>query len=798
MRISTGRNRKDQHWKVEEYSWVELCDRLSHPIRTGETVQEYRRMTVADRAERKDQGGFVGGVLKGGRRLKSNMMSRTLITLDADFVTARAWENVKLMCDHALCCYSTHSHRPDQPRLRYVLPLDRPVTPEEYEPIARRIASELDIAQFDVTTYETSRLFYWPSLPTDGEFVYEVLDGEPVCADEVLASYKDWHDTREWPLGPTEQTVRIAAARKQGDPTAKRGVVGDFCRTYDVPAAIETFLSDVYEPCADSDRYTYLAGSTAAGVVIYENGAFAYSHHSTDPAGGKLCNAFDLVRLHKFGEMDRDVDPQANVPVTQLPSYKAMCEFVCSDGCCRELYVRNAKAAAEKAFGTAVGEAEGAGESDLDWMDTLDFNKKGSPEATVNNLVKILENDSALSGKLRFNEFKGLPVITGDMPWRRCHDRANGDVWRDEDMAELVVRLEKVYKLYNAPKLDTAFSAVVSRRSFHPVRDYLNGLVWDGVPRGERLFIEYLGAEDNLYTRTVTRKWLTAAVARVMEPGCKFDNLVVLVGAQGIGKSYLGHLLGRNWFSDTLTTMQGKDAYEQLNGSWIIEIAELSAMKKAEVEGVKMFISKQEDNYRGAYRRFVSSNKRQCVFYGTTNDDTFLRDGTGNRRFWPIGTDKERATENVFDLTWEDIDQIWAEAVNWYAADETLYLDATVSSLAAEEQEKYRLLDPRQGMIEEYLDKLLPEDWESYTKQKRREYIQGFNFSEDVGGTVLRETVSVPEMAYELFGEEVLQPWQAKEYHGILTGLRGWRKRPKRTRSFYGTQFCYERIGEQG
>ena len=307
------------------------------------------------------------------------------------------------------------------------------------------------------------------------------------------------------------------------------------------------------------------------------------------------------------------------------------------------------------------------------------------------------------------------------------------------------------------------------------------------------LFIDYLGAEDNLYTRTVTRKWLVAAVARAMRPGVKFDNLVVLVGAQGIGKSYLGNLLGRGWFSDTFGTVQGKDAYEQLKGCWIIEIAELSAMKKAEVESVKMFISKQEDNYRGAYREFSKVNKRQCVFYGTTNDDSFLRDRTGNRRFWPIAVNKDEALFDVFSMTDHDIDQIWAEAVELFRRGESLYLDAEVSALAVKEQEKFMTLDPRQGVIEDYLDKLLPANWDSLNKKQRRDFIQGVNFTDGLEGTVRRKEVSVPELAYELFGEETLQPWQAKDYHNILIGLPNWEKTGNRPRSIYGRQIVYER-----
>lgn len=797
MRISTGKSRKDIHWKVTDMTWESLCSKLSVPTRTPETVREYKAMSADDRSARKDVGGFVGGVVDNGRRVKSAVRSRSLITLDADFATPDSWDNACLLFDYAMCCYSTHSHTPKSPRLRYVIPLDREVTPEEYEPIARYAANELGIDQFDITTYETSRLFYWPSAPSDGEFIFEKQRGPVLCADEVLATYTDWRDTTLWPLGSSERTVRVKQAKAQGDPRTKPGLVGQFCRTYSVPEAIDAFLSEEYVPAMAENRYTYTKGSTSAGVVLYQDGLFSYSHHSTDPAGGVLCNAFDLVRLHKFSDLDYEKDK--DTPLTKLPSYKAMCSFVREDPEVKVTIAAETIEEAKAAFADPIAEEERTIDlSDLDWAKNLDMNDHGEIKATTNNLVLILENDPIVANKIAINAFKGVPCITADMPWHTCQDRSNGDQWEDKDSSSLSHYIETTYGVYNQGKLSAAFDVVSNRHAFHPVRDYLNSLHWDGIKRAEYLFIHYLGANDDLYTRTVTRKWLTAAVARAMRPGCKFDNLVVLVGAQGIGKSYLGNLLGKGWFSDTFSTVQGKDAYDQLKGCWIIEIAELSAMKKAEVESVKMFISKQEDNYRGAYKEFAGVNKRQCVFYGTTNDDSFLRDRTGNRRFWPIAVNKDAALFSVFDLTPEDIDQIWAEAVHLYKNGESLYLDALVTKLAAQEQQRFMTVDPRQGMVEDYLDKLLPENWEELTKQQRRDFIQGHSFADGVVGTVLRDSVNIVEMAYELFGEEVIQPWQAKEYHSMLTGLPDWKKTGKQKRTVYGRQFVYERMTETG
>jgi len=787
MRISIGKTRKDTHWKVVDLSWAEIVQKLSSTIRTSETVADYKAMNKDSKAEKKDVGGFVGGVVVNGRRKNDNISARSLVTLDADFADENIWDDVEMLFDYAIACYSTHSHTPKSPRLRFVIPLDREVTPEEYEPIARKIASDLGIDMFDITTYETSRLMFWPSTPSDGEFIFHENKGEFLSADETLARYIDWTDSTEWPLGSSEVAVRTKQAKAQGTPEEKPGAVGLFCKTYDIPTAIDTFLADVYEPCDIPNRYTYINGTTTAGVVVYEDGKFAYSHHSTDPAGGKLCNSFDLVRLHKFADLDADADK--DTPINKLPSYKAMCDYVHEDDLVKQQLVEENLLIAREAFGDSTPQSE---IDELDWASQLKLNK-GQVEATTDNLVIILENDPHLSGALAKNLFTDRLCIIADVPWRKCDDERNGSAWTDTDDSALRVYLEKVYGIYSQTKVTDALSTVMLKHSFHPVRDYLQSLQWDGVKRAEHLFIHYLGAEENEYTLTVTRKWLAAAVARVMHPGCKFDNLVVLVGAQGIGKSYLGKQLGKEWFSDTFTTIQGKEAYEQLGGAWVMEIGELSAMRKAEVEAVKMFISKQEDSFRAAYGRHAKVNKRQCVFYGTTNDDSFLRDKTGNRRFWPIGVDNTKAIYEVFDLASEDIDQIWAEAFTWWKSGETLYLNARVSALAEKEQEKYTVLDPRQGMVEDYLDTPLPISWYEMDKTERRNYIQGYTSIDPDAETIIRKEISVPELAYELFGEEVLQPWQAKEYHGILTAIKGWHKTGKRKRSIYGQQIYYER-----
>jgi len=319
--IATGRSRRETNWRNKETTWAKLVERVSVTHRTAETQAEYTGSTKGRQDEIKDIGGFVGGYLSGGNRKAGSVQHRQIITLDFDFANVDFWNDFTLTYGNAAALYSTHKHEPEAPRLRLLMPIDRIVQPDEYEAICRRVAGVLGIELFDPTTFERSRLMYWPSTSKDAEYLFEYQDGPWLSADEVLNSYHDWRDTSEWPVSEKVNKIIQRGMAKQGDPLEKTGVVGAFCRTFTIHEAIETFLSDLYLPCAIEGRYTYKEGSTAAGLITYDD-KFAYSHHGTDPTSGKLCNAFDLVRVHKFGLTDEEA--QAGTPVNKLPSHVAI------------------------------------------------------------------------------------------------------------------------------------------------------------------------------------------------------------------------------------------------------------------------------------------------------------------------------------------------------------------------------------------------------------------------------------------------------------------------------------------
>lgn len=761
-------------------------ERLSTTSRTPESQGEYKNMTKSQQDKIKDIGGFVAGKLKNGSRKAENVESRDIITLDADFAAVDFCDQLDIFLSCAWCVYSTHKHTPEKPRLRLLIPLDRSATAEEYEALARKIADNIGIDQFDDTTYQPHRLMYWPSTSMDGEYVFRTGKGEFLSVDSILQQYKDWTDVSEWPVSGRTLQRKDRLLKKQEDPCSKNGIVGAFCRTYNVEEAMEKFLPGVYVPCAMEDRYTYAAGSTAAGAVIYDDGKFIYSNHATDPAGGVLCNAFDLVRLHKFRELDEEA--AEGTPTVKLPSYLEMRELASNDAEVRMTLHKEKLACSQKDFaGISIAEDE----DDDSWVLEMDVDGKGNYMATIHNAKMILSHDPLLKGKIRKNEFTKKYRVFGALPWNT--DERERD-WEDNDDSGLRYYIEKVYQIKGKANIEDAWGLVANENRYHPVRDYLESLVWDGVPRVETLFIEFMGAEDNAYTRAVSRIALTAAVARIFAPGIKYDNVVVLVGPQGCGKSTILKKLGRDWFSDTLTTMQGKEAYEQIQGFWIIEIGELAAMKRYEVETVKQFTSKSEDSYRAAYGHHVETHKRQCVFFGTTNTYDFLKDMTGNRRFFPVDVHPEKAVKDVWkDLDTKAVDQIWAEAVSLFRNGEKFYMwNDDLKRMAEEVQDSHLEESPLAGAVLAFLDKKIPKNWDEIDLCAKRDFIRGESFVSDIKGEVYRDKVCALEIWCELFDGERkdLSRQKSKEINDIIEKTGEWIRAKKSLRfsGAYGVQ----------
>ena len=772
--VALGNSRKTKTWKNRSMLWSELLDRLGTTTRTPETVAEYKCMSRDRQSEIKDCGGFVGGYCGGGSR--TDIRFRSILCLDADFADGELWEDWAMVYGKAAAVYSTHKHTPEKPRLRLVVPLARNVTPDEYQAVGRRVAHLLGIDKFDDTSYQPQRVMYWPSTSQDGDFYFDHIDADFLDPDEVLATYHDWRDVSAWPMSSRVADVVKKTAAKQKDPLEKSGLVGAFCRAYTIQEAIEQYVP-TYTPCDEPNRYTYTEGSTAAGVVIYDD-KFSYSHHATDPASGQLCNAWDLVRLHQFHELDVDCGPDA--PPASRPSYRAMSRLATDDPRVKAQIVTDRMAEADADFDVVPDEE--------DWTKKLKVTEKGAISQTIENVVTILTHDPKLRGRVALNEMEHNIVVLSRLPWGVKGPRQ----WTDTDDAALRFYLERVYGISGKDKIFDAVNVVAQQNAFHPVRDYLDGLTWDGVPRVETLLIDYLGAEDNAYTRAVTRKALVAAVARIYRPGCKFDYMLTLRGKQGLGKSALIAKLGGRWFSDSFTTLQGKDAYEQVMGVWIMEVGELAGMRKAEAETIKLYVSKQVDRFRPAYGRRTQEFPRQCIFIGTTNESQFLRDATGNRRFWVVDTPNDPARDMWAELTAETVALIWGEAVELYRKGEKLYLSKEMEKIAREVQETYEEENPRTGIVAEYLDRLLPDDWADLDLYQRRQWLES-----SAEGTEKRTTVCTLELWAEALGgnPDKLDRYTGKEIRDIMAKLPEWRSRGSKTKTIkpYGRQRYFER-----
>lgn len=778
--IAIGLKASSKTWKNTKIEWADLVSRMATPVVTSETYKQFMSATKDEQSKIKDVGGFVGGYLTKGRRDKNSVAHRQIVTLDIDFSHDNFWWDFTMLFECAALIHSTHKSSSKAPRHRLVIPLDRPVSHEEYQAISRKIAGDLNIDLFDASTFDVNRLMFWPSVSCDATYYFEFQDGAFLSADKVLSSYTNWRDTTEWPTVSSGDEQILRDIKKQEDPDAKKGIVGVFCRTYSIQEAIETFLSEVYVSAGDN-RYTYLNGTTAAGLIIYED-KFAYSHHGTDPVGGRLCNAFDLVRIHKFGHLDTGSEKEDK----DKRSYKAMEEFATKDPSVKKHIAGEKFAEAKFEFAEEFAE-----ETDNSWVTQLEANSKGEYDNSANNINLIIQNDSYLKDAFRFNTFDNKRYVAKSLPWRKI---TKMEPLRDVDYSGVRNYIECVYGIVSNQKVDDALALEFEKKKFHPIVDYIKSLTWDGRQRIDTLLIEYFGAQDNVYTRAALRKMLVAAVARVFDPGVKFDTALILVGPQETYKSTFVKKLGKEWFSDTFTTVQGKESFEQLQGAWLIEMAELSGLKKAEVETIKHFISKREDQFRPAYGRVVETYRRQCVFFGTTNKDDFLRDPTGNRRFLPIDVRPEFVTKSVpDDLTSEEINQIWAEAHELYKSGEPLYMTGEEDAIAKIEQHKHSEVDERRGLIEKYLNEKYPDNWQTLDIFDRRAWLEDPLAKK---GTILKEFVCVAEIWCECLGKNKteMSRYSTREINDILRVLPDW-EYVNSTKNFnlYGKQKYYKR-----
>lgn len=364
---------------------------------------------------------------------------------------------------------------------------------------------------------------------------------------------------------------------------------------------------------------------------------------------------------------------------------------------------------AERRIERLLREAAAVRQIEATWRQELILSKSGQARDCAHNVVLALTEAPELVGRVRLDEFKQA-IICRNLPW------SPGEAWRpwrDTDTTALAVWCQREDIMVRSATCAEAVELVASDNRFHPVREWLSGLVWDGTPRLDTWLEKYLGARPSgaskeeidkhrRYLAEVGRRWLISAPARIFRPGCKADCALILEGGQGLLKSTALATLSPqpSWFADEVASIGTKDAAQDLPGKWLIEISELSAMRRGEVEAVKAWMSRAVDHYRPSYGRSSQDFPRQCVFAGTTNADTYLADETGARRFWPV-----RVGKIDIEALRRDRDQLWAEAVAAFRAGERWWLDKEVEQIAGEVQAERRQPDPWDETVLDWLDR---------------------------------------------------------------------------------------------
>jgi putative DNA primase/helicase len=845
VRIAQGRGFNLGKAKNKVLSWEKFCGLFAQPPRTSERHKAYFKLpkTEQDRLKAID-GWYLGGAVSGGQRRKKAISERDIITIDIDDCLPELYELIRdgilEIANYEYVAHTTRKHTAKAPRVRLNFLLAKPVKRDQYDALSRILAHKIDQSMdaVDDVSFRVAQMMFMPSCSADQDYETWVNKGRMIDPEEMLESWPtDWRDFNNLPCSESRGKKRPTADKAE-DPWEKRGPIGAFCRAYPIEDAIAKFLPDIYVP-GDSNsgkpRYSYTGGSTTNGVVVEDDGRFIYSHHGTDPCSDTLCNSFDMVRLHLFGEQDEGKDLEGKA-VTEYPSYKAMFKFAQDDRIVRQELVEDEldldamfedisdmtddekKAVVEtyedgldpdEEIAAILGEdlpdvtkrkklppypgTQKPKKPKKGWTRDLDVTQDGKIKSTVYNITLIIMNDPRAFGVIARNVFSGqiaarrsikskMPILTEI----EVHDPENGLQWTNSHDYTLRTILEAPagqgqpgYGLKVSDRdLQAAVCLVAEKWRFHPVLEHLTTLEWDGAPRVDTLWIDYLGCPDTAYHRQTARLFLLGMIARLFFPGHKFDFMPVIAGEQGVRKSTLVQILGyRKWAGELTADMDGdKAAVEQMLGCWIMEVGELVSLRRSEVEAQKSFLSRQVDDVRLAYDRRNTQFPRQCVFIGTTNEYEYLKD-TANRRYWPLVATVDEIDTDKLEA---EMDQIWAEAMVLYSemVQEHNYrrLPLMLTGEAAAEA-KSRQAEARQesaddqtfAMLEHYLNKPVESDLLGDEE---------FSDLDEFVGKVLRVKTCAKQLVEEGLRENPRSPQQMNLFSQIvgraMSRMPGW------------------------
>lgn len=762
--LSVAPSVSSRRWEAATLTWERLVDRAHNP----ESV--------------KDCGGYVAGRLKGTARRKGQVAYRSAVTLDADAASETLPAVVAGLGLRALV-HSTYSHTRAHPRYRVIIPIMGPgLSEDEYPRVARGLMEALGEAQFDPGSTQPERLMFWPATATPDEYEAVECQGETATAQGLLRDFGG--------LGPTPDHM----PGSKRDPLGLPGVAGAFNRVYDMARAVETFHLP-YDPVeGEPNRWHYTPAESEGGVIVYPDG-YVFSNHASDPAYGRALSLFDLVALHVYGGEDRAAGvPQSTAPADRPSIQRAMREFAARPEIVTELVAAD--------FADVDGDEDGAALPE--WV--LEFHlhpKTGKPLDDVHNWDLLMRHDPVLRALAR-NEMDLTTVTRRPFPWRAV-EAGKDDALTNADRAQISAHLQRAYNMPRPAQeqLNGVIDMVAQDNAFHPVVEYLESLEWDGVSRVET----YLPGAPDAYTRRVARLVAVQAVARALDPGVKVDNCLILTGRQGLGKSWFVETMARGW-TCTLGPIEGgglRDTVMAMTRSWVTVADEGFAMKKADAEALKQFVTLTHDVIRLPYAREHVKLPRRQVIWGTTNDAVFLRAQEGNRRFLIVEVAEKLDFGKYSD---EYVNQVWAEAVHIWKTSKAqyglkdnpeLFLSASEEAAAESVRSMATEEDSMTGLIQAYLDTLVPENWVEMSPEERISWLR----DEEQG--IVSGTHPIDVVCSLEIWEIALQRERGKhsrvdilQITNALKQLPGWfGPMPKPTRlPFYGPQRVFARLDE--
>nr|DAY05056.1 MAG TPA: virulence associated protein E [Caudoviricetes sp.] len=749
--FATAPKRNSITWKQGKITWGKFLEYVVTP------------------ACEKEAGNYIFGEIEGERRNKASVVSRCALTLDIDFPDSGFIDRVQNVFDgYAYALHSTFSSTKEKPRYRLIMPLSEKVGPAKYTELCYGVMALLGNTCFDPTTAQHERYMFLPATNGDG---YTVLtrEGKAVEIDNALLQGANKFDK-----SPRE------SVQKRKDPKTLKGVAGLFCQAYQDWAELIRVFELPYEQVTTNRFHLNGAKSEAGMAPIAENPGFVYSYHANDPAGGRAMNAFDLVRVHKFGDLDAGKD---GVPVNRLPSTKAMNELAANDERVKKLQ----SVEILKSFSEEIND-----ETDSTaWVESLSRNKFGVVENTIQNLDLITAHDPIFKGIVLNVRGMSMELTPGSYPWRDVHE--NDTQLDDYDFSSIMLHLERTYRLrISENQLRHVLRDLVQERKHDFVQEYLEGLVWDGTPRVE---FALPGVEDSPHTRLVARKVLVAAVARTFEPGIKWDNMLMIYGPEGIGKSWWIEKMSRGWYN-SLDEIGNKDTLMKMGKSWIVTADEGHSLRAADFNKLKEFLTQRKDEYRAPFAATVTSYPRRSVVWGTTNDPAFLRRQDGNRRFLIVHAEHKVDFDSMTD---DYINQVWAEAVQMYKDGEKLHFTAEETELLNRARTPYIQEEPLTGLILQYVDSLVPAGWENMSLDERLEWRANAPGGFAVEGTEPINSISALQVWCEVLNRRIGDHTSRDiaEIQRVLRTLPGWILNPSpRKSAAYGTQQVFVRVVE--